>query len=140
MCSFKSDVDVLGEFSNNASDQVGLDNNDDIENPMSKKNEYSSSGNTINSTVTHLLDCGNIQNSHNNTKKLQSGWKDEIDIGEKGSDHIPLDEAGKLSGEKNHYQTSSHVDNALSRTLDVGSDYTGSIHNAQDRKKESCKH
>ena len=103
-----------------------------------RKNEYSSSGNIINSTVTHLLDYGNIQNSHNNTKKLQSGWKDENDIGEKGSDHIPVDEAGKLSGEKNHYQTCAHVDNASSRTLDVGSEYIGSIHNAQDRKKRAA--
>ncbi|CAC5421200.1 unnamed protein product [Mytilus coruscus] len=124
-------------FSNNASNEVGLDNNDDIENPTTTKNEYSNSGNTINSTETHLLDFENVQKCQNNIKKLQSGWKDENDTGEKGCDHIPVDEDGKVSGEQDHYQTSSHVATALSRTLEGGSDFFYSLHNAQDRKKSN---
>ncbi|CAC5421196.1 unnamed protein product [Mytilus coruscus] len=123
ICSLKSNTDVLEELSKNTSDEVGLDNNDDIENQTATKNEYSSSGNTINSTVKHSLDCENVQKSQHNIKKLQSGWKDENDTGEKGSDHIPVDEDGKVSGEQDHYQTSSYVATPLSKTLDGGSGF-----------------
>ncbi|CAC5397639.1 unnamed protein product [Mytilus coruscus] len=63
--------------------------------------------------------------------------KDENDTGERGSDHISVDKAGTLSGEQDHYQTSSYGDTDLSRTLEGRSDYFVSFHKAQDRKEST---
>ncbi|CAC5412682.1 unnamed protein product [Mytilus coruscus] len=70
-------------------------------------------------------------------KRYCSIWKDENDTGERGSDHISVDEAGTLSGEQDHYQTSSYGDTDLSRTLKGRSDYFVSFHKAQDRKEKA---
>ncbi|CAG2211243.1 unnamed protein product [Mytilus edulis] len=103
----KSDVSVTEEFSNNASasDKVGLETNDDIENQKTRS-EHFSYGDRVNST--HLL-C----------EKLQSGGKYEKNICENGSDHEIVDEADKQSDK-----------------LEDGSDFVGSINNAQDGKRE----
>ncbi|XP_076084758.1 uncharacterized protein LOC143055492 [Mytilus galloprovincialis] len=109
MCRMKSDVSVTEEFSNNASasDKVGLETNDDIENQKTRS-EHFSYGDRVNST--HLL-C----------EKLQSGGKYEKNICENGSDHEIVDEADKQSDK-----------------LEDGSDFVGSINNAQDGKKRAA--
>ncbi|CAC5422050.1 unnamed protein product [Mytilus coruscus] len=125
ICRLKSDVSVTEELSNNASasDECGLDNNDDNEN-QTNRIDYFSSQNRVNSS--HLLPCENVH-----TEKIQSGGNDENNTCENGSDHELVDEAGKQSGKQNHYETSSRVNTALSRTQEGGSD---SLHYAQDRK------
>ncbi|CAG2252656.1 unnamed protein product [Mytilus edulis] len=107
MCRMKSDVSVTEEFSNNASasNKVGLETKDDIENQKTRS-EHFSYDDRVNST--HLL-C----------EKLQSGGKYEKNICENGSDHEIVDEADKQSDK-----------------LEDGSDFVGSINNAQDGKRE----
>lgn len=115
------------EFSNNASasDNVGLETNDDIGNQTTRI--HFSSENTVNSSD---LFC---KNTH--TEKLQNGGKYENTTCENGSDHEIVDEADIQSDKQNHYKTIAPVNTALSRTLEGGSDDIDNLHYAEDRKR-----